>query len=423
VAFVSAGEGFCMAISKDGSLWAWGTNVCGQLGDGTMTQRLTPVKIMEGVVSVSAGHSHTLAIRNDRSLWAWGENFNGMLGDGTASAYSQEAGLTENHNKYEPIKIMDDVISISAGFAHSMAIKSDGSLWAWGTNDSGELGDGTKTHRLSPTKIADDVTAVSAGSSYSMFVKNDGSLWGCGLNYFSTLGDGTNTDRQNPVMIMDEVVAISAGSLHCLAIKTDGSLWAWGSNGKRMNGEGRLGDGTDSDRNVPTRIMDKVASISASAEHSMAIDFDGKIWAWGANGYGELGDGTTKTRHSPTGLFSNWIKVFLDEHLLVFDVPPQIINGRTLVPLRIIYEELGATIEWDNVTKTVTAINDNTKIVLTIGSTYPTVNGEIVPIDQPGIIIDGRTLVPLRFVAESLGANVDWDGSSQTVTITSNQMD
>jgi len=131
-------------------------------------------------------------------------------------------------------------------------------------------------------------------------------------------------------------------------------------------------------------------------------------------GYIEVKDGGAPVTNPAAG-----ISVVLDGQQLVFDVPPQAMNGRTLVPLRTIFEALGATIEWDNATKTVTAEKGDTVIVLTIGSTSPTVNGKIVPIDQPGIIVDGRTLVPLRFVGEALGVKVDWDGPTNTVTITS----
>jgi len=117
------------------------------------------------------------------------------------------------------------------------------------------------------------------------------------------------------------------------------------------------------------------------------------------------------------------ISVLLDGSPLVFDVPPQLINGRTMVPLRTIFEALGAEIKWDDATQTVTATKDDTVIKLTIGSTSPTVNGKVVTIDQPGVIVDGRTLVPLRFVAEALGVTVNWDGATSKVTIKSSAED
>ena len=151
---MSASTSHTIATKNDGSLWAWGYNSYGQLGDGTTTNKTTPVKIMDNVVSTSAGLYHSLAIKNDGSLWAWGLNANGQLGDGTTT------------NKNTPVKIMDGVISTSTGYYHSLAIKNDGSLWAWGDNFNGQLGDGDTKDRIVPTSVwtvsepkeVDDVT-------------------------------------------------------------------------------------------------------------------------------------------------------------------------------------------------------------------------------------------------------------------------
>jgi alpha-tubulin suppressor-like RCC1 family protein len=135
---------------------------------------------------------------------------------------------------------MDDVIAVSAGTARTMAIKSDGSLWGWGDNFFGQLGDGTTTARRSPVHIMDDVVAVSAWQNHTMAVKSDGSLWGWGNGQF---GDGNTATHHSPVRIMDNVVAVSVGYRHTMVIKSDSSLWGWGD-----NLDGQLGDGTDIDR-------------------------------------------------------------------------------------------------------------------------------------------------------------------------------
>ncbi|MDY4873393.1 MAG: FN3 associated domain-containing protein, partial [Alloprevotella sp.] len=142
---MSASTSHTIATKNDGSLWAWGYNSYGQLGDGTTTNKTTPIKIMDNVVSTSASRYHSLAIKNDGSLWAWGRNSYGQLGDGTTT------------NKTTPVKIMDNVVSTSAGLYHSLAIKNDGSLWAWGDNSDGQLGDGTTTNKTTPVKIMDNV--------------------------------------------------------------------------------------------------------------------------------------------------------------------------------------------------------------------------------------------------------------------------
>ena len=276
---------YSLAIKSDGSLWAWGSNSQGQLGDGTTTDRHTPIKIMDDVTAVSAGVSHSLAIKNDGSLWAWGLNKYGQLGDGTTT------------DRYTPVKIMDGVTAVSAGTYHSLAIKSDGSLWAWGYNRYGQLGDDTMTNRYTPVKIMDGVTAVSAGggigtgNDHSLAIKSDGSLWAWGWNWYGALGDETIEYSLNPIKIMDGVIAVSAGHYYNLAIKSDGSLWAWG-----CNWYGALGDGTTTDRHTPIKIMDGVIAISAGLDHSLAIKSDGSLWGWGDNSAGQIGDGTTENR-------------------------------------------------------------------------------------------------------------------------------
>ena len=289
---ISAGDGHTMAIKADGSLWAWGWNVYGQLGDGTTIDRYAPIKIMDSVVSVSAGTIHNMAIKTDGSLWAWGYNGTGELGDGTKI------------DRYTPVKIMDSVVSVSAGGSHTMAIKTDGSLWAWGHNGIGRLGDGTTTSRSTPVKIMDSVVSVSAGDGHTMAIKADGSLWAWGYNSDGQLGDGTRIDRYNPVKIMDSVVSVSAGGCYTMAIKTDGSLWAWG-----WNAIGQLGDGTTIDRYNPVKIMDSVVSVSAGGYHTMAIKSDGSLWAWGGNYYGPLGDGTRTSRSTPVKIMDSVVSV------------------------------------------------------------------------------------------------------------------
>ena len=279
---VSLGMCHSGAITEDGSLYMWGDNYDGKLGGGTKGDRSKPVKIMDHVRSVSLGDWHSGAITEDGSLYMWGSNNSGQLGDGTDSG------------KSKPVKIMDHVRSVSLGDNHSGAITEDGSLYMWGRNDYGQLGDGTKEDRSNPVKIMDHVRSVSLGMCHSGAITEDGSLYMWGDNYDGKLGGGTKGDRSKPVKIMDHVRSVSLGDWHSGAITEDGSLYMWGS-----NNSGQLGDGTDSGKSKPVKIMDHVRSVSLGDNHSGAITEDGSLYMWGKNGCGQLGDGTTTDRLTP----------------------------------------------------------------------------------------------------------------------------
>ncbi|MDR2183492.1 MAG: hypothetical protein LBE55_04900 [Clostridiales bacterium] len=252
VTAVSAGGLHTMAITADGSLWGWGLNLRGEVGDGTAKDQLYPVHIMDDVMAVYAGMGHTMAIKNDGSLWGWGSNIEGQVGDGTTE------------NRLYPVRILNDVAYVSAGVDHTMAIKNDGSLWGWGgggyrvgaEQNFGQIGDGERITRHNPLRVMDDVIQISAGGGHTMAIREGGSLWGWGLNSIGQVVDGTAVEdredysRPTPRKILNDVVAVSAGFFHNLAITSDGSLWSWG-----WNEHGQLGDGTTQARNRPVRIM------------------------------------------------------------------------------------------------------------------------------------------------------------------------
>src|SRR5262249_11378416 len=248
---IAAGNFHSLALKSDSTVWAWGWNGQGQLGNGTFTTArpwgiATPAQVpgLTGVVAIAAG-GHSLALKPDGAVWAWGDNQYGQLGSGsfTPSAIASPA----------PVPGLTGVVAISAGGGHSLALKSDGTVWAWGWNSVGQLGSGAFTTSApygsaTPAQVPGltGAVAISAGGRHSLAIKSDGTVLAWGNNYHGQLGNGafTTTDPRGiatPAQVPGPtgVGAISAGGSHSLAIKSDGTVWAWG-----WNGQGQLGNGT-----------------------------------------------------------------------------------------------------------------------------------------------------------------------------------
>lgn len=201
---------------------------------------------------------------------------------------------------------MEGVIAVSCGDAFTAAIKSDGTLWMWGYNKNGELGNGTKENSSTPVKVMNNVSSVSCGEFHTAVIKDDRTLWLWGYNKNGELGNGTSEDSSIPIKVMDAVSAVSCGGMYSdkggytAAIKTDGTLWMWGYNGK-----GQLGTGTRENSSTPVKVMDNVFSVSCSGGlysdngHTAAVKRDGTVWIWGANRYGQLGNGTNSNSNIP----------------------------------------------------------------------------------------------------------------------------
>lgn len=286
---VSIGLSHVAAIKTDGTLWMWGSNSSGQLGNGSEGGgSYEPVKVMDQVASVSLGPHHTAAIKTDGTLWMWGQNSSGQLGNG----HDQIGNIYDSN---VPVKILDDVVTVSAGFSHVAAIKTDYSLWVWGSNNQGELGDpyigsnrGLGKCQDVPVQIMDNIADVSVGGEFTSVLKVDGSLWTWGQNDSGQLGTGNGESKiYTPTEIMDNVVSICAGTSTMSAIKNDGSLWMWGSN------RGRFGNGMVDASRVPVKVMDTVATVDLGAGHTIVTKKDGSFWLWGNSDHGQLGNGMT----------------------------------------------------------------------------------------------------------------------------------
>jgi alpha-tubulin suppressor-like RCC1 family protein len=297
---VSAGINHTIAIKPDGTLWAWGFNGAGQLGDGTTIEKSVPVKIGNDSnwKTISAGGNSSVAIKTNGTLWGWGDNFWGQLGNGI-----------NGDNRFAPVRIGTDSNwkQVSEGSTFTLAIKNDGSLWGWGNNLWGQLGNQTIVTFV-PTRVGNtsDWKTVSAGENHTIAIKLDGTLWAWGLNSKGQLGDGTLINKATPVKIGSESnwKSIAIGDSFSVAIKTDGTLWAWGTNDL-----GQVGNGTFAASSIPTQVGagNTWESVSVGRYSSFAIKTDGTLWTWGWK-IGSVFFDIDNSHNSPTqvGVDSDW---------------------------------------------------------------------------------------------------------------------
>jgi alpha-tubulin suppressor-like RCC1 family protein len=351
---IAAGAGHTLATGADSTLWAWGGNANGQLGNGTTTSVTTPVRVpgmapvRRGANTIAAGATHSLAVAKDGTVRAWGQNTNGQLGNGTTTSSSVP----------RPVSNLTNVVAVAAGTGYSAALRSDGTVWAWGLNTNGQLGDNTTTQRTTPVQVSSlgAVERISAGASHMLAVRSDGTLWAWGANGNGRLGLGDTTQRTVPTRVFSipglstRPGAVAAGADHSVAVTADGLVATWGANangqlglgdttqrltpsivsgvnvvgsvsagtsftiarnangaaaGWGLNTSGQVGDNTTVQRLVPEPVDDagSLLGVAAGGEHVVAIRADGTPWVWGGNGSGQLGKGTT-TAAGPDDLTS-----------------------------------------------------------------------------------------------------------------------
>jgi alpha-tubulin suppressor-like RCC1 family protein len=307
---VSSGNVNTAAIKTDGSLWTWGNGADGRLGTNDATQRNTPVTTFAGGTtwkSVACGGYHITAIKTDGTLWIWGRNDYGQLGDNTGINRSTPVTTFAGGNTWK---------SVSAGDRHTAAIKTDGSLWTWGRNDNGSLGDNSTTGRSTPvTTFAGATTwkSVSAGGTHTAAIKTDGTLWIWGNTNDGRLGNFvTGSNRVTPVTTFtggNTWKSVASGYRYTTAIKTDGSLWTWG-----FNSSGQLGDNTIVSRSTPVTTFaggNNWKQVAGGRDHMAAIKTDGSLWTWGSGANGGLGTNGTQS-NTPVTTFAggnNWKQV------------------------------------------------------------------------------------------------------------------
>ncbi len=330
---VSGGLMHTVALRSDGTVWAWGKNDYGQLGDGIPIiygwpeeyllsgdirdayrwelDRSNPVRVqgLSGVVAISAAMGdYTLALQEDGTVWAWGMNGGGTLGQG---------GFDRLASSSVPLQVqgLSQVIAVSGGYAHNLALKQDGTVWAWGWNAYGQLGDGTLENRALPVRVTglEGVVAISAGKEFSLALGGDGTVWSWGVNYQGQLGDGLPINpstsvwsnlHTTPIQVqgLSGVTAIAAGYGQSAALAEGGTVWTWGG-----NPFGALGGGTEDiegRRSIPQPLAGVVGAtqIAMGQSHGLALGEGGIIWGWGDNSAGTVGDGTRVNRPSPVSI-------------------------------------------------------------------------------------------------------------------------
>ena len=319
---VSLGDMHSAALSSKGRLFTWGWNFYGRLGDGTTTNRFVPTEITslfslnneEIITKVVLGVSSSAAITSEGRIFTWGENASGQLGDGTISNKSTPVDITEKFTLDEDEKVVD----VSLGYVHMGALTSKGRLFTWGNNTYGQLGNGTNNLQINPTEItsylnlnsSETLISVRLGGYHTMVVTSDDRVFTWGNNTKGQLGNETFTNTNSPVDITDKfilglnehIVLSSSGYRYSIAVTSEGRVFSWGEN---LNGQ--LGDGLNANLSSPKDITSQFNLVSNEAfrllstgeAHSSLLTTYGKIIIWGDNENGKLGDNTTTDTLTP----------------------------------------------------------------------------------------------------------------------------
>ena len=302
-----------LAVRTNGTAWGWGRANYGILGDNSTVNKSSPVLILGGFTDwcqLSGGSNFSLGVRTNGTAWAWGSNSVAQLGDNTAV------------DKSSPVSVVGgftDWCQIEAGNAHSLAVRTNGTAWAWGNGGGGALGDNTIANKSSPVSVVGGFTdwcQVSGGYKLSLGVRQNGTAWAWGYNASGQLGTNTaggGTSTSSPVSVVGgftDWCQVAAGYRHSLGVRTNGTLYAWG-----CNQYGRLGDNTDVAKSSPVSVVGGFTDwcqVSGGYRHSAGVRTNGTAWGWGNGASGQLGNNATDNKPSPVsvvGGFCDWCQI------------------------------------------------------------------------------------------------------------------
>jgi alpha-tubulin suppressor-like RCC1 family protein len=434
IILVSAGYYHSLALAADGSVYAFGYNGYGELGDNTTNNRIIPIQVVKGayngsnylgdnsnnpIISVTAGQNFSIALAANGSVYTFGRNNDGQLGDSSTTDRHEAVKVVKGAYKgdtYLGDDVNNPIVAVSPGAYHSIALTADGSVYTFGRNNYGQLGDNTTTDRITPIQVIkgayngntylgdttnNPVISVSAGLGHSLALAADGMLYAFGYNNLGQLGDSSTTDKATPILVKkgayngstylgdnnnNPISTITAGQYHNLALAADGSVYAFG-----RNDFGQLGDNTTTQRNRPVQVAkgayngstylgdsvnNPIITLAAGEDHSIALASDGLVYTFGYNFFGQLGENSNTSRTTPTqamGVGASGVLDLICESTSALSITAcnnYLFNGDTLSNSGIYYDTLTNTKNCDSIITLNLTIKTNTQTTATISACY-----------------------------------------------------
>lgn len=473
---LASGNNHTLAILDNGTVMAWGNNKFGQLGIGTSGNTSPSPASVQGltdVIEVAGGMGHSLALKKDGTVWAWGANYDGQLGNGTQTITASD------FNSPVPVQVagIDHVKAIASGWSSSFALKDDGTVWSWGSNFGGSLGQGANTgsYQLAPKQVAllTDVSSISSGWNQVHAIKKDGTSWSWGFNEHATAGDGTQTivDSNTHTMIdyQEKFTPVEVAGNHrftliapmhnagCYALEADGTLWYWGlvysSAGNRyekvptpitsisdvqgiyptadlvylLKKDGTVWAEDDAYNKFVKLDLPKVKSLSSGGwSHEQALAEDGSVYTWGSNSNGQLGEPSKKFVGKAKPVQMTAFYAPEPEKVVV---PTVYANGKAsaakidlskgypMLSLADAMKLIGGKSTEDKKKKLYALTRGKAKLEISAGSLSAKLNGKAIKLKQAPVVLANQLWVPAA-VLEALGAKAKWDQATGRLDIT-----